>query len=227
MRRSLLRRFSALAAITLAATIGAAVFVDVGPAAADGTTTAHLNAGQRSSTASDFDDSCDNIPAKDVQPGTDGWVFVLPDESATLVSLHLTFNDGTKDVTIDIPGTSYPNGFARQGADKAWVVLPAGWTLVDGTAQVENASKDFFNVTHVCQNSESSPTPSSPSSGSPTPGGGTNGGNGGSGGGSLPITGAPAATLAGVGLVLVGAGIALLIARRRRDGDAPGSAPDA
>jgi LPXTG-motif cell wall-anchored protein len=237
------RRFAVLAGTTLAAVLGVALFVPGSPAAAtDGTTTIGLNPGQRNSTPGQFDDSCDNIPPDKVEPGTDGWVFVLPDEKATLVSLHLTFRDTSgATVIVDIPGTSYPNGFDRQGADKAWVVLPAGWTLVDGTAEVTGASKDdFFNVTHVCQNggSSSSPTPggggSSSSSGggggggssgsSPTPGTSTSGGGGGSGGGGLPITGAPTATLAGAGLVLVAAGAVLLVARRRRDrGDAAGA----
>lgn len=67
------------------------------------------------------------------------------------MSLHLTFNDGTKNVTIDIPGTSYPSGTATSGADKMYVQLPAGWTIVDGTGTASNPQRDSFNVTHVCR----------------------------------------------------------------------------
>ncbi len=61
----------------------------------------------------------------------------------------------------------------------------------------------------------SSPPPSNPSS--PPPSSPSNGGGVGGGGGSLPITGAAIGGLVTVGLGLVGAGITLVLLRRRRD----------
>jgi LPXTG-motif cell wall-anchored protein len=211
-----------------------------GPAQAATATDIHLNPGQKGKTAAAFEYSCDQVPGGRVD-GVDGWVFVLPGNQGTFVSLQLTFNDGTKNVTVDIPGTSYPSGISTSGSDKMYVQLPAGWKIVDGTGTATNPKKDSFNVTHVCRSGGSN------GGGDGNGGGGGNGGgsngngggsngngggsNGGSGGGSgngsggasggnqgesLPITGTAIGGLVALGLGLVAGGTVLLAVRRRR-----------
>ncbi len=198
MRKMRLRRL-----VTVVGAACAIALASAGPAWA-GTANLHLRTGQQNSLATSFENKCDEVPAQFKKPGFDTWVFVLPDEKATLDSLHLTFRDtagGT--VTIDIPGTSYPNGFTRNGTDKAFVALPAGWTLVAGDGVGHNLSKgdqEPFNVTHVCLGGGSEHSLSIPASSTPTTstlgaGAASNGGSvdgasesGGGSGGSLPVS---------------------------------------
>jgi LPXTG-motif cell wall-anchored protein len=228
MRPPRLGRFAVLFGAACAITLTIA-----GPAQAATTTDIHLNPGQKGMTAAAFDNSCDQVPGGRVD-GVDGWVFVLPGNQATLVSLHLTFNDGTKNITVDIPGTSYPNGVSTSGSDKMYVQLPAGWTIVDGTGTATNPNKDSFNVTHVCRSGSGSNSGGRGNGGGGSNGGGNGGGSnggGGSGGGSgngsnggsggnqgesLPITGTAIGGLVALGLALVAGGTALLAVRRRR-----------
>jgi LPXTG-motif cell wall-anchored protein len=222
MRPPRLGRFAVLfgAAFAIALTIA-------GPAQAATTTDIHLNPGQKGKTAAAFENSCDQVPGGRVD-GADGWVFVLPGNQGTLLSLHLTFNDGTEKVTVDIPGTSYPNGISTSGSDKMYVKLPAGWTIVNGTGTAANPKKDFFNVTHVCRSGRGNGGSGSGGSGGGGNGGGSGGGsNGGSGsssgsgsggneGESLPVTGTAVGGLVALGLGLMAAGTALLLVRRRQ-----------
>jgi LPXTG-motif cell wall-anchored protein len=212
--------FGAACAITLAI---------AGPAQAVATTDIHLNPGQKGKTAAAFENNCDQVPGGRAA-GVDGWVFVLPGNQATLVSLHLTFNDGTSNVIVDIPGTSYPSGTSTSGSDKMFVKLPAGWTIIDGTGTATNPKKDIFNVTHVCRSGGGSGGGSNGGgSGGGSNGGGSGGGSNGGGAGngsgggaggnqgeSLPITGQAIGGLVALGLGLVAAGTALLVVRRRR-----------
>lgn len=187
MRHPRLGRLAILLSASFAITLAAA-----GPASAAATTDVHLNPGQRGNTAAGFTDNCDQIPGGR-KAGVDGWVFVLPGNQGTLVSLHLTFNDGSKNVVIDVPGSSYPNGIVTNGADKAYVVLPAGWTIVDGNGTATNPQHDKFNVTHVCRAGSGSGSGQGSNSG---PGAGSGSGNSagtgpatGSGSGNGPATG--------------------------------------
>jgi LPXTG-motif cell wall-anchored protein len=75
--------------------------------------------------------------------------------------------------------------------------------------------KVFWVPRCVDKKSPSSPPPSNPSS--PPPSSPSNGGGVGGGGGSLPITGAAIGGLVTVGLGLLGAGVTLVLLRRRRD----------
>jgi LPXTG-motif cell wall-anchored protein len=197
----------------------------------------HLNPGQKGKTATSFENNCDQVPGGR-RAGYDGWVFVLPGNAGTLVSLDITFRTGTATVHVRIPdpASPYPNGIATNGSDKGYVVVPAGWTVVDGTGQARNPQRDTFNVTHVCRGggspeekpgkpgkpdkpgkpgapgSPSSPPGESPAGGSSGPGGSAAG----AGGESLPITGTAVGGLVALGLGLVGVGGALLVLRRRR-----------
>src|SRR5262249_25506472 len=102
---------------------------------------------------------------------SDRWVFVLPRNDAKFVSLTLSFKtlDGTQ-TTVKIPDASdpYPDAITTNGTSKAWVTLPSGWTLLDGSAEISGpTSATFFNLTHTCLGAVSSPSPSaSPSSSS-------------------------------------------------------------
>lgn len=226
MRGMRLRRL-----ITVVGAACAIALASAGPAWA-GTSNLYLRPGQQGLQATSFENKCDEVPAQFKKPGFDTWVFVLPDEAATLDSLHLTFtNTAGGTVIIDIPGTSYPSGFTRNGTDKAFVELPAGWTLVAGDGVGQDLSKgdrEPFNVTHVClgggsgrlsnQASSTSPTPTS-GAGAASDGGSADGasGSGGGSGGSLPITGTAVGGLVVLGLGLVAAGVTLLMLRRRRE----------
>ena len=179
---------------------------------------------QSNVTAAGFDThSCDNIPGGPVA-GKDGWLFVLPDQERAFVTLTLTFSGGT--VTIDKNGAgAYTGGIIDQGVGKAFLLTPAGWTLVSGTATVTGDApgkdnKAFFVLSHTCvagggSTGGGSPTPTStPTRGS---GGGDNGGTGGgSGGSTLPVTGTAVGGSLLVALLLIGAGAALVVVRRRR-----------
>jgi LPXTG-motif cell wall-anchored protein len=215
-------------ATVLGALCAVGLFSSAPALATAATTDIHLNPGQKGKTATSFENSCDQVPGGR-RAGLDGWVFVLPGNAGTLVSLDITFNNGTRDVHVHIvdPRSPYPNGIATNGSDKAYVVVPAGWTVVDGTGKAQNAKGDKFNVTHVCRGGggikESTPAESAGSGGSVSGGGNGNGngtgtgGNGTAGGGSLPITGTAVGGLIAAGLGLVGAGATLLVLRRRRD----------
>lgn len=154
----------------------------------------------------------------------DGWHFVLPEASGdSFVSLTLNFTDTNDDPVVVQINITAPNpdtgpgweGFIGDPSDShAWLITDAGWTLVSGTATIEEDGKEpqeIFVLSHTCPGTpdtpEESPTPSrSPSTSSTPPGG-----NG------LPKTGAGLGGLIGAGIALVAGGAALLVWRRRRD----------
>ncbi len=239
--------------LTVAGAAGAAVLLLAGTAAAGPTLS--LNPGHRNTTAAEFGDhSCDQIPTNLSLVGQEGWVFVLPHNDATFVKLTLQFKttDGTI-VTVTIPDASdpYPDGITTtNGTSKAWVVLPAGWILLDGSAELSGPTEaQFFNLTHTCIGPSGSPSPSpsvssseskSPSSSpSPSTSESTGGGGGGGGGtpspspsattsdpvpvptGGLPLTGTAIGGIVLTGAAAVGTGGALLAMRRRRADGTP------
>jgi LPXTG-motif cell wall-anchored protein len=224
----------------------AALLLSGGTAAAS--ITLPLHAAHRNTTAAGFSThSCDQIPDALRGGGSDGWVFVLPANDADFVSLSLKFRDtGGTEVTIAVPNAadSYPDGIATNGTSKAWVVVPAGWTLLDGTAVVDNdkTKADDFNLTHTCPGTPGTPStspststsPSGSTSASPDESGSPSSSPSGSveasvpptvtpapstpggGGGSLPVTGVAITGTVVTGGALVAAGAALLAVRRRR-----------
>jgi LPXTG-motif cell wall-anchored protein len=169
-------RRSWLARILLV-TASAAMAVLIAGGTASATVTLPLHSSHKGVVASQFA-SGDCAKDGEVPPaGSDRWVFVLPRNDAHFVSLTLTFKtpDGTT-VTVKIPDASdpYPDAITTNGTSKAWVILPSGWTLLDGSAEVSGpTSATFFNLTHTCLGAVSSPSPStspSPSSSaSPSP----------------------------------------------------------
>jgi LPXTG-motif cell wall-anchored protein len=164
------RRFGRLLISFGAASAGTLLMA--GPAAA--APVLPLHDAHRNTTAAGFGShSCAQIPGNKPTAGADGWVFVLPKNDADFVTLTLQYRTTagtTTTVTIPDADDPYPDGFATNGASKAWVVLPAGWTLLDGSAVVSGDTKaTFFNLTHTCPGG-STPTgsPSTSVSTSPT-----------------------------------------------------------
>lgn len=188
-----------------------------------------LNPDHADETAGGFEEQkCDDERFDNLPADHDGWHFVLPDGDADFIKLELTFNNGGPDFIVKVPdaGDPYPDYFYNAGdqVKHAYVFTPAGWTLVDGTAEIDGTAK-FFNLSHTCAgttpsnppsnppNSESpapSETPTSPGETPTSPGDKDD--NGG-----LPVTGAAATTLALLGVALVGGGATMVALRRRRD----------
>jgi hypothetical protein len=141
---------------------------------ASASSTLPLHSAHRGTTAAAFGNhSCDQIPVANQGPNSDGFVFVLPGNDAHFLTLTLTFRTiGGSQITVSIPNPSdpYPDGITTNGASKAWVVVPSGWTLLDGSATVDNETTKakFFNLTHTCVGSGGSPSPSPSPSKSPS-----------------------------------------------------------
>jgi hypothetical protein len=163
---------STLARSAAVAGAAAAVLLSGGTAAAS--TTLPLHAAHRNTTAATFaTHSCDQIPPALRGGASDGFVFVLPANDANFVSLALSFRDtggATVTVAVPNPADAYPDGITTNGTSKAWVVVPAGWTLLDGTAVVDNGATkaDDFNLTHTCAGTGPSASPSPSKSPSPS-----------------------------------------------------------
>jgi LPXTG-motif cell wall-anchored protein len=203
-----------------AVVIGAA-FVLATAAAAPAWATDPLPLHQASTTAAGFGThECSQTAAT---AGKDGWVFVLPGNKGEFTSLTLTFTFTGGTATLHVPGDG--SIINNQGASKAVVQTPAGWTLTGGSATISgSAPVNFFNLSHTC------PSPSNGGGGgggdssngggggggSATGGGSSNGGGTPRVGSSLPITGGSVAGLLALGGVLVAAGGTLLVLRRRR-----------
>jgi hypothetical protein len=149
-----------------AASAGALLIAGTASAA----TVVPLHDAHRNTTAAGFSThSCAQIPGTTAPAGSDGWVFVLPKNDADFISLTLQYRTSagtTTTLTIPNANDPYPDAITANGASKAWIVLPAGWTLLDGSAAVSNDTKaTFFNLTHTCPGtpSESGSPSKSPS----------------------------------------------------------------
>jgi LPXTG-motif cell wall-anchored protein len=127
-------------------------------------------------TAVEHDDhSCAQVAGGGIA-GWDGWVFVLPGNAGSFVSLTLLFEkpDGTE-VTVKIPDPNDGNpddidSGGNNGTAKATVQTPAGWTLLSGTAEITGtAANGKFNLTHTCPSTGSTPSPSTSPSPSKSP----------------------------------------------------------
>src|SRR5512142_2432506 len=217
---SWIRRIGMLAAVVVPALVAS-------PAMAEACKTLPLNQGQRGVTAPALSDKgCDLGPTGIPRSGQDVWVFVLPGKGE-FTQLTVKFGNGDVINTLSIPGSSESAIVSDQGTSKAWIAVPAGWTLLDASATVTaSATKDFFNLTHTCPASgggtpeqggggqpsqpatgeSTSPVPSTGSSPSATPGTASSSRTPGASGGSLPVTGVPAAAIGGLGLATLAAG---------------------
>jgi hypothetical protein len=188
----------------------------------------------------------------------DVWVFVWPggsDKVGTVTDVQISWDtngDGTADTTRGLAMGSPGVDPLDNGTPKVAFVTPAGWRLESGTSTIsgqvstfgnDGFAEGFFNLTHACAGTVTTPAPSSPppSSKPPTSAPPTSYSPGGSESpstppattnppvetspaettppdGGLPVTGAALGGVIFAGLAMVAAGIAaVLIARRRRD----------
>jgi hypothetical protein len=135
-----------------------------------------INGGNVPTTAADYEDvSCENLP-DDLAADVDGWVFVLPASAGAegnFISVTATYEDGignTYHLSTDTDGAIVEGS----GNNKAYIITPAGWTLVDAEALVTDPDDGaFFNLTHACpgepgEDPSSPDEPSSPGSESPS-----------------------------------------------------------
>ncbi|WP_153025490.1 LPXTG cell wall anchor domain-containing protein [Glycomyces albidus] len=190
-----------------------------------------INDGNVPTTAAEFgDQSCDQVP-DDIAATEDGWVFVLPAAAGAegnFISVTATFEDAEGDehvLTTDEDGGIV----SGSGDNKAYIITPAGWTLVDAEAEVNDPDEGAqFNLTHTCpgepgeepsspgeEPSSPSEEPTSPGDGSSQPGEETTSPTA---GGQLPTTGTPLTIAIVSAAALAAGGAALyLIQRRRRE----------
>jgi hypothetical protein len=213
---------SGFAFAATAALIGSLAFASPAQAQA---TTIPINDGNVPTTAEDFDTiSCDNIPPGEIADDEDGWVFVLPESAGAegnFISVTATFKD--EDGNEHELNTDEHGGIVSgSGDNKAYIISPAGWTLVDATAEVENPDEDaFFNLTHTCPGEpDNGPTngpttpgeePTTPGESPAVPGDKTTAANGG-----LATTGASTGLMIAIGLVLAAGGAVLIMFLQRR-----------
>ncbi|RGC70850.1 hypothetical protein C5N14_01775 [Micromonospora sp. MW-13] len=137
-----------LAAFTLLA--GALLLAAGSPAVA--ASTININPGNVPTTAAEFTQDCDPNLGGGPFPNEDVWVFNLPGDSQTsgiFESITATFSTPSGTVTRTIPtdpNSAIVNGM---GTSKAWIRLPAGWTLTGATAVI-SGSADFFVLSQTC-----------------------------------------------------------------------------
>lgn len=116
--------------------------------------TIFINDGNVPATAAGFEtQSCDDIPLDDISKTEDGWVFVLPESAGAegnFISVSALFVD--QNDNVQVLTTAGDGGIVSDSGDnKAYIVSPPGWTLVDAQAEVEDPDADaFFNLTHTC-----------------------------------------------------------------------------
>jgi LPXTG-motif cell wall-anchored protein len=175
---------------TLSTIAAAAAAVVLTPGAAAASVIVPLHDAHEGASAADFASGGCAKENKAPPAGTVRWVFVLPHNDADFVGLALTFRTagGTvKAVSIPDATDPYPDAITANGASKAWVVLPGGWTLQGGSATVTGATKArFFNLTHTClgpaptstPSPSATPSPDTSPSTSPTPEATRTGGSG-------------------------------------------------
>ena len=184
--------------------------------------------------ATDFkpgDQDCSDAPFANIQDNQDGWHFVVGGDDTSFVELRLTFNTGSGTVVVTVPGppVSGASGILTESGGKfmhAWVITPAGWTLVSGEADVTYTGNApaHFQLSHTCPGTPTTttattkpPTTTTTTTGTETTTTGTT--TTPDEGGDLPVTGAGLGGLIAAGLILTGGGVALILARRRRDAE--------
>ncbi|GAA1623155.1 hypothetical protein GCM10009679_30210 [Saccharothrix algeriensis] len=226
------------------AVVAAAGLLSLGTAtAAWAGTTLPIHSSHVPTTAAGFGSKSCTGPFASLPAGKDGWHFVLPNASGDdFTSLSATFSNGTtavvtsKDSAAPSTGTGWSGYIDNAGAsDKhVYLITDAGWTLTAASADVEGATADgYFNLSHTCAGTPSSPSPSpststspSPSS-SPEPSGTPEPSDSPDPSGTpapspsepgLPVTGTAVTGIVLAGLVLVAGGaVTLFMVRRRRD----------
>ncbi|MCP2327170.1 hypothetical protein HDA40_005677 [Hamadaea flava] len=165
-----------------AATVAAGlIFIFGSSQAAFAAATIEINAGNVPTTAQAATHGCDFGGGPFANQ--DVWIFVLPEPNlqGDFTSLTVTFTDaGNVQHVLSIPA----DGGAivdDNGTSKAYLATPAGWTLVNGSADITGTDPQNakFNLTHACPATGSpsagpsaSTSPSTPPTASPSPFGG-------------------------------------------------------
>ncbi|HEX2142975.1 MAG TPA: LPXTG cell wall anchor domain-containing protein [Glycomyces sp.] len=154
-------------------TLAAAMTILAVPVAAmafDGTI--QINPGNVPTTAAGFEDQdCDQVP-DDVEDDQDGWVFVLPSQMGAMgefEEVRAVFEDA--DGNEQLRNSTHHGGIDDgPGTSKAYIITPAGWTLISAEADVTgvDSADTQFNLTHTCPGSEVPTTPSPSPSVSPS-----------------------------------------------------------
>lgn len=177
-----LTRFAITAALT--AVFAGLITIWGTSAAWAATTTIPINLSEPT-TAADFDThECDPNQGGGPYPDQDVWVFNLPAQgnaSPVFQLVTATFDTGSGTTTKTIPSDGGAIVFI--GTSKAYIALPAGWTLIDAIATIDVAPEAinnvrFFVLTHTCPagtsttppTSTPTPTPTDTPTGTPTPG---------------------------------------------------------
>jgi hypothetical protein len=167
------RRHTTLAAAAGAGLTGAIALAFAVPALADGYDTISINPGNVPTTAAGFSDrSCDQIPDS-TAAWLDGWVFVLPNSvpaEGNFKYIEAVFQD--EDGNVLRYDTNADGGIVSgSGDNKAYIITPAGLTLIDADAEVDLVEDDKkkggkepqFNLTHTCPATEDEPDEETPS----------------------------------------------------------------
>ncbi|THV41288.1 hypothetical protein [Glycomyces buryatensis] len=189
-----------------------------------------INPGNVPTLAADWEQSCDQVP-DDKAAWEDGWVFVLPAASGAdgnFEAVYATYEDElgmTHELSTETDGGVVDG----QGDNKAYILAPAGWTLVDASADVNDADDGAqFNLTHACaataevpidEDSPTMPEESSPapSEGEESPTGEATESTSPAGEETLPTTGTPlTVALVSAAVLAVGGTAMVLLMRRRR-----------
>lgn len=203
-------------------------------------------------TVASATNGCDAYSGGPAVAGFDTWVFNLPgsssegssDPSEHFVTVTATWSTGGSPASVTLTIPTAPNsGIVHNGTSKAFIKLPAGYTLTAASAVVTAGSKDFFTLTHICKATTStSPSPSTSPNGTPSPETSPSTGTSQSPGtspstgtsqstgtetspaaspstsptGGLPVTGTAVTGIVVTGVVLLGLGAGLLLLQRRR-----------
>lgn len=156
----------------LAVALGLFGALALGSPAQAAETTVDINQDHVGKPADYFEEGCgtDSQLPEDLGADEDGWVFVLPGGNDTFVSVTVTFADGdggehVEEATVVTTGDS-------GNLKHAYIITPAGWTIVEASAVIEGDSK-FFNVTHTCPGEPGEEEPSSPGEEPSSPGEGS------------------------------------------------------
>ncbi|WP_320069508.1 hypothetical protein [Micromonospora sp. RTGN7] len=114
-------------------------------------TTVELDPADAPTTATDREPACSPALGGGPHPDEDVWLFGLPPGGVPARFVAVTPEFATPDQGRLAPAVPAEGGTIAddRGADVAWLRLPAGWTLVGGTAVVAGAA-DRYTLVGVC-----------------------------------------------------------------------------
>ncbi|WP_320066567.1 LPXTG cell wall anchor domain-containing protein [Micromonospora sp. RTGN7] len=104
-------------------------------------------------TAAQFTQHCDPKLGGGPFPAEDAWVFNLPGNphtSGVFQSITATFSTPSGTVTRKIPTAPNSGIVNDMGTSKAWIRLPAGWTLTGANSMVASGNARSFELANTC-----------------------------------------------------------------------------